>query len=130
MTSAEAKDEATLNRSMDHLARFEETVDKIKSDLARKHPDYMADLLNWYPSDKVQEHYHFISYQLTLKTSLQGLHMFLNNKPAAIYDVNAAKFRFPLLRPGSRYQKTIHEHYSHRMKSENNQQLIALYCQS
>ena len=128
MTSAEANDEATLNRSMDHLARFEETVDKIKSDLARKHPDYMADLLNWYPSDKVQEHYHFISYQLTLKTSLQGLHMFLNNKPAAIYDVNAAKFRFPLLRPGSRYQKTIHDHYSHRMKSENNQQLIALYC--
>ena len=59
---------------------------------------------------------------------MQGLHRFLNNKSAAIYDVNAAKFRFPLLRPGLRYRKTIHDHYSHRMKSENNQQLIAIYC--
>ena len=59
MTSAEAKDEATLNTSIDHLARVEVTVDKIKSDLAKKHPDYMADLQNWYPSDKVQQNYHF-----------------------------------------------------------------------
>ena len=128
MSSAEVNDEATLDRNMSHLARFEETVDRIKSDLTRKHPDYMADLLSWNPSEKVQENYHFISYQLSLKTSLQSLHMFLNNKPAAIYDVNTAKFRFPLLRPGSRYQKSIHDHSSHRMKSENNQQLIALYC--
>ena len=128
MTSAEVKDEATLNRSMNHLNKFEETVDMIKKDLARKHPEHMNDLLNWYPSDNVQQHYHFISYQLTLKTTLPGLHKFLNKEPAAIYDMNAAKFRFPLLRPGSKYQKGIYDHFSGRMKMESNQRLITLYC--
>ena len=100
MSSAEVNDEATLARSMSHLALFEETVAKIKSDLTEKHPNHMADLLSWNPSDKVQENYHYISYQLSIKTSLQGLHRFLNNKLGADYDVNVAKFRFPLLRPG------------------------------
>ena len=120
--------DSTLARSMSHLALFEETVDKIKRDLTRKHPIQMADLLSWNPSNKAQETYHFITYQLSLKTSLQGLHMFLNNKLVAEYDANIAKFRFPLLRPGSKYQQTIYDQSSHRMKSENNQQLIALYC--
>ena len=128
MSLDELNDETTLARSMSHLALFEETVDKIKKDLTRKHPIQMADLLSWNPSDEVQKTFHFISYQLSLKTSLQGLHMFLNNKLVAEYDVHIAKFRFPLLRPGSKYQQSIYDQSSHRMKSENNQQLIALYC--
>ena len=128
MTAAEARDEATLIKSIAHLARVEEIVDRIKSDLKEKHPEYMAELQNWYPSDTIQHTYHYVSYQLSIKRSLIGLHRFLNSQTTANYDEKAAKFRFPLLRPGSRYQRGIHDHNSHKMKSENNQQLIALYC--
>ena len=79
MTSAEVKDETTLHRSMDHLAKFEEIVEKIKTDLVKKHPEQIDDLSSAYPSSKVQENYHFISYQLSLKRNFTQLHRFLNN---------------------------------------------------
>ena len=52
----------------------------------------------------------------------------LNSNNIARYDVNTPKFRFPLLRTGSRYQKTLYDHVTKRMKSESNQALISVYC--
>ena len=85
MTSAKVKDETTLHRSMDHLAKFEEIVERIKTDLVKKHPEQMDDLSSAYPSNKVQENYHFISYQLSLKRNFTQLQRFLNTNTAQIF---------------------------------------------
>ena len=128
MSSEEVKNEATLHISMEHIDKFGAIVEKIKTDLARKYPEQMGDLSSAYPSSRVEEHYHFVSYQLSLKRSFKQLHGFLNSNNNAMYDVNTPKFRFPLLRTGSRYQKALYDHVTKRMKSESNQALISVYC--
>ena len=128
MTLTEAKDEATLKRSINHLNNVENTANKIFQDLERKHPDHMADLQSLHPSGNVQKHYHYLAYQLTLKTTLPGLHKFLNEQPPAEPNMMAEKFRFPNLRPGTKYQKGIYGQASFRMKNESNQRLLTLYC--
>ena len=52
----------------------------------------------------------------------------MNSQDIARFDENDYKFWFPLLRTYSRFQKTLYDYSSKRMKSEQNQSLLTLYC--
>ena len=121
MTFAEAKDENTFHMAMEHLAMFATMTDRVKADLVKKHEEEMKDLASFRPSSHVHEAYHFISYQLSLKRNSPQLERFLNSQDIARFEENDYKFRLPLLRTYSRFQKTMYDYSSKRMKSEQNQ---------
>ena len=65
---------------------------------------------------------------LSLKRNSPQLERFFNSQDIARFDENASKFRFPLFRMYSRFRKTLYDYSCQKMKSENNQSLMTLYC--